>query len=147
MSLGGMPYHYVKDRHGDQVALPCTERNLSQAKTQATIGRGYMPVISVKGRDEVRLGSFQALNGETVLGFWSDVPPPKSAAPVDRAPVSAPEAETAVEGSADGADADLDALLASFGDDFGSSAPAETPAPAEDEEEMDADLAALLASL
>jgi hypothetical protein len=52
-----------------------------------------------------------------------------------------------VEGSADSADADLDALLASFGDDFGSSVSAETPAPAADEEEMDADLAALLASL
>ncbi|MBC7479911.1 MAG: type VI secretion system contractile sheath large subunit, partial [Pseudorhodobacter sp.] len=24
MSLGGMPFHYVKDRYGDQVALPCT---------------------------------------------------------------------------------------------------------------------------
>ncbi len=151
MSLGGMPYHYVKDRHGDQVALPCTERNLSQARTQATIGRGYMPVISVKGRDEVRLGSFQALNGETILGFWSDVPPPKPRAPVERAaakaPVAAPVQPAAAEAPVESIDADLDALLASFGDDFGSSEPAKDEAPAATEEDMDADLAALLASL
>ena len=150
MSLGGMPYHYVKDRYGDQVALPCTERNLTQAKTQATIGRGYMPVISVKGRDEVRLGSFQALNGGTILGYWTDVPPPKAKEAV------AQEVDAAADdGSSDTAtgsgDADLDALLAGFGDDFGSSSAETTEESSDDaapaEDEMDADLAALLASL
>jgi pilus assembly protein FimV len=145
MSLGGMPFHYVRDRYGDQVALPCTERNLTQAKTQATIGRGYMPVISVKGRDEVRLGSFQGLNGETILGFWSDVPPPK--------PKSEPVAEEDSSDAKDSASSDdLDALLADFAADFGSSddAAEETQDDAEPDdsnEEMDADLAALLASL
>ena len=155
MTLGGMPYHYVKDRHGDQVALPCTERNLSQAKTHATIGRGYMPVMSVKGRDEVRLGTFNALNGETVLGFWSDVPPPTPRPPVGRAtakPAAAPMEVAAPEAVAEAAvaslDDDLDALLASFGDDFGSSEPtAAEAAPPAAEDDMDADLAALLASL
>lgn len=149
MSLGEMPYHYVKDRHGDQVALPCTERNLTQAKTQATIGRGYMPVISVKGRDEVRLGSFQGLNGKTILGFWSDVPaiPVRAKAePAKAAPAVA--AAATEEAPAAAIDADLEALLASFGDDFGSTpAAAEEAAAAPAEEEMDADLAALLASL
>lgn len=157
MSLGGMPYHYVKDRYGDQVALPCTERNLTQAKTQATVGRGYMPVISVKGRDEVRLGSFQALNGETVLGFWSDVPPPKpKAAPETASDDSAEEATESDDSSSDGeGDADLDALLSGFGDDFGSSSEeasdessdGDSEEEAGSDEEMDADLAALLASL
>ncbi len=148
MSLGGMPYHYVKDRYGDQVALPCTERNLTQAKTQATIGRGYMPVISVKGRDEVRLGSFQALNGGTILGFWSDVPPPKPRAPVERAAKVAVEvAAVDAAAAADSVDADLDALLASFGDDFGSAEPVTDAASAGAQEDVDADLAALLASL
>ena len=156
MSLGGMPYHYVKDRYGDQVALPCTERNLTQAKTQATIGRGYMPVISVKGRDEVRLGSFQALNGKTVLGFWSDVPamPPRpKSEPAKAAPAVTPAAAPAAAEAAEppvALDADLEALLASFGDDFGSTpavAPQAEAAAPPAEEEMDADLAALLASL
>ncbi|MBI1172550.1 hypothetical protein GC209_14220 [bacterium] len=171
MTLGGMPYHYVKDRFGDQVALPCTERNLTQAKTQATIARGYMPVVSVKGRDEVRLGSFQGLNGKTILGFWADVPamaprpkpapaaagaaaaPASGAAPAGAAAPAGPAEETAAAAPAEALDAELEALLASFGDDFGSAAPAaaaeaapEAP-PAAAEEEMDADLAALLASL
>lgn len=143
MSLGGMPYVYVKDRYGDQVALPCTERNLTQARTQSTIARGYMPVISVKGRDEVRLGSFQSLAGSIMLGPWSDVPPP--------APKPAPEPETededddsAEEDSEGSGDAELDALLAGFD--------AETPdaddsGTEDDDEDMDPELAALLASL
>jgi len=142
MSLGGMPYIYVRDRHGDQVALPCTERNLPQVKTQATIVRGYMPVISVKGRDEVRLGSFQSLAGATILGPWSDVPPPQPKAAAK--PVS--DDDTDYESTADSGseDLDLDALLAGFD--------SETPEPEEfsgevEETEMDADLAALLASL
>lgn len=154
MSLGGMPYHYVKDRYGDQVALPCTERNLTQAKTQAAIGRGYMPVISVKGRDEVRLGSFAALGGGTILGFWSDVPALSPSVKADK-PRAAAKLEEPVAGEADAAalpdamDDELAALLAGFGDDFGSAPAAEEPAAEEPaaEEEMDADLAALLASL
>lgn len=139
MSLGGMPYHYVKDRYGDQVALPCTERNLTQTRTQAAIARGLMPVVSVKGRDEVRLASFQSLAGATVLGRWADVPPPEPKA-------SAPRIE--VDQSSDAEDSamddDLAALLAGFD--------TETPDDAEDsaagdDTEMDADLAALLASL
>ena len=150
MSLGGMPYHYVKDRYGDQVALPCTERNLTQAKTQATVARGYMPVISVKGRDEVRLGSFNALNGAPVLGFWTDVPPPAPAPEPEPVAVMAEDESQDETASEDTGDADLDALLASFGADFGSSETVEeaSDAPASgDEDEMDAELAALLASL
>lgn len=146
MSLGGMPYHYVKDRHGDQVALPCTERNLTQAKTQATIARGYMPVISVKGRDEVRLGSFNAVNGAPVLGFWADVPEPRPRA----APAFAGAASEVVAEATDQADTSLDDLLASFGDDFGSTDTSSDDSAASDaggEDEMDAELAALLASL
>ena len=151
MSLGEMPYIYVKDRYGDQVALPCTERNLTQARTQSAVARGLMPVVSVKGRDEVRLASFQSLAGSTVLGPWSDVPPPK---PKEEAPRPATEEEVSEDTASDdgdggddaGGDAmddDLAALLAGF----------DTETPEEDsdseaeDEEMDADLAALLASL
>ena len=63
MSLGDIPYHFVTDRYGDQVALPCTERNLTLDKVETVLGRGYLPVISIKGRDDIRLGSFQSLAG------------------------------------------------------------------------------------
>ncbi len=72
MSLNEMPYHIVKDKFGDQVALPCTERNMSLAKHEHTIQRGFMPVISVKGRDEIRLGSFNSVAGSEIKGPWSD---------------------------------------------------------------------------
>ncbi|NBZ88826.1 type VI secretion system contractile sheath domain-containing protein [Stagnihabitans tardus] len=153
MSLGGMPYHYVKDRWGDQVALPCTERNLTQAKTQAALARGYIPVISVKGRDEVRLGSFNALNGAPIQGYWAGMPPPQPKEEVkpsfDEASEDSASEETADEGTGD---SELDDLLAGFGADFGSS---DDESSSEDdsseesggEDEMDAELAALLASL
>ena len=142
MSLGAMPYHYVKDRYGDQVALPCTERNLTQVRTQSAIARGLMPVVSVKGRDEVRLASFQSLAGATVLGPWSDVPPPRPKPEPERAELVEDEDSGGSEASAaEAMDDDLAALLAGFD--------SETP-DAEgdgDTDEMDADLAALLASL
>lgn len=144
MSLGGMTCIHVKDRHGGQVALPCTERNLPQVKTQATIARGYVPVISVKGRDEVRLGSFQSLAGATILGPWADVPPPKPK--VAPEPVAEDDTDPGPDAGEDSGsdDLDLDALLASFDTET----PEEDEAVAELEEtEMDADLAALLASL
>jgi hypothetical protein len=142
MSLGGMPYIYVKDRHGDQVALPCTERNLTQAKTQATIQRGYMPVISVKGRDELRLGSFLSLAGATILGPWADIPPPAPKAEPEPEPED--EAETEAEGTGDD---DLDALLASFDSETPDSDDSDTDSDDGDDGEMDPELAALLASL
>ncbi|WP_342773961.1 type VI secretion system contractile sheath domain-containing protein [Arenibacterium halophilum] len=128
MSLGGIPYHFVTDRHGDQVQLPCTERNLTEKTVEAVMARGLMPVVSIRGRDEIRLASFQALGGGTVLGPWSDVPPPPPTAPK----VTAPEPDDAELAS------DLDDLLAGFDD--------ATPAPA-DPGDVDAELAALLDGL
>ena len=144
MSLGEMPYHYVKDRYGDQVALPCTERNLTQTRTQAAVARGLMPVVSVKGRDEVRLASFQSLAGSTVLGSWTDVPPPKPKEAPSREEIVSDDMSSDDMASDSAGDDDLAALLAGFDtetpDDSDDSAAA-------DDDEMDADLAALLASL
>jgi pilus assembly protein FimV len=156
MSLGEIPFIYFKDKYGDQVALPCTERNLTQAKSSTVLARGYMPVVSIKGRDEIRLASFQSLAGNTVLGPWSDAPPPRAkaapaapaamAAAVKDSPEEAPAAAAAEEAESD--DFDLDALLAGFGDDTPSGESDDASASADgDEDEMDAELAALLADL
>ena len=152
MSLGEIPFHYVKDQHGDQIALPCTERNLTQAKTQAAIGRGLMPVISVKGRDEVRLGSFQSLAGGIVLGPWAGVsmPAPKPehvpAAASDASDDSSSDDSSSDSSSSDAMDDDLAALLAGFDDDSGGGDD-DAAADPSDDEEMDPELAALLAGL
>ncbi|MVO18688.1 type VI secretion system contractile sheath domain-containing protein, partial [Parasedimentitalea huanghaiensis] len=142
MSLGEIPFHYVNDRYGDQVALPCTERNINLDKIALAQERGFMAVSSVKGRDEIRLTSFASLAGGEILGPWTGVPAPKPSPP-DPKPVASVDAE---EDDKDdlglddldlgGDDGDLDDLLAGFGDDDG-----------DDDGDMDEDLAALLDDL
>ena len=144
MSLGDIPYHYVLDRFGDQVALPCTERNLTLDKVETVLGRGYLPVISIKGRDEVRLGSFQSLAGGNILGPWTGVAPPPPSPPKPPKPA----AETAGGDDEDddvfgGDDDDMDDLLAGFDlDSFGDDDETDS-----DDDDIDDDLAALLADL
>ena len=71
MSLGDLPLHYMTDQHGDQVALPCTERLLNTRTAAEVVARGFMPVLSIKGRNEVRQGSFQSLGGSDLAGPWA----------------------------------------------------------------------------
>lgn len=158
MSLGGMPYHYVTDRHGDQVALPCTERNIDLDKIAAANERGFMAISAVKGRDELRLTSFQSVAGGEILGPWTGMPAPEPSPP-DPREASGPASVRASDDTAgdqgadefdlgdlelDGQDAetnelgDLDDLLASFEDDNDDAA---------ENGDMDAELAALLNDL
>ena len=73
LTLGEMPYHYVTDSDGDQVALPCTDRLLTERMASWVTGRGIMPVLSLRGRPEIRLGGFAALAGGTLAGPWHTV--------------------------------------------------------------------------
>lgn len=154
--IGDMPYYVYAAPDGAQVALPCTERLYSERQASQAVSYHVMPVVSLKGRPEVRLAGVCSVAGTPLAGFWGPVslsgaPPPPvveevpettAAAPddvpdeaADAAPVEAASDEAAPEPSAE-AD-DLDALLASL------SAPTDAPA----EGEAEADLAALLASL
>lgn len=140
MSLGDMPYHFVLDRYGDQVALPCTERNLTLDKVETVLGRGYLPVVSIKGRDDIRLASFQSLGGGEILGPWSGVQPPPPSAPTP--PKAEPEAADGNDNDAAGDDDDLDDLLSGFDLDAD-----DNDEDIDNDEDMDAELAALLADL
>jgi type VI secretion system protein ImpC len=168
MTAGDMPYYFYEDRDGDQVALPCTERLVSVDLASHVAAQGFMPVISIKGKPEVRLGSFQSLAGKPLAGPWAPVviaPPAAAAEPVAAAPAPvpapppseatapsaaelpaaiepapAPEAPTAEQAAeAAAVDAELDSLLASLGGPSDAAPDAEV--------EMDPDLAALLADL
>lgn len=159
MALGDLPFFYVNDRYGDQVALPCTERNLTSDPAQATLTRGYMPVLWIKGRNEIRLGSFRSLGGNTIAGPWeAAVPAPRKApgAPTLEAEIPAPaggadaadddtslddllaDLEDDASTGGDDDDMSLDDLLAGFDDDDSGSS---------DDDDMDPDLAALLEGL
>jgi pilus assembly protein FimV len=141
MTLGEMPFHYVTDRYGDQVALPCTERNLTTTRMEGVVARGFMPLVSLRGRDQIRLASFQSIGGGEILGPWSSETlvrtTPSQPAPTLTAVLPASATLSDADG-AGAADDDLDALLAGFGND--------APTPS-DPEAMDPELAALLEGL
>jgi type VI secretion system ImpC/EvpB family protein/type VI secretion system ImpB/VipA family protein len=161
MSAGDMPYFVFEDAEGEQVALPCTERLLSVDLAAHVSGQRFMPILGIKGRPEVRLGSFQSLTGKPLAGPWAPLTiapsaapaapaaaPTPAPAPAQEAPPPAPAAEQpapaapAAEAAPAAADAELDALLASLG-----SGPETPAAPAGGEEQLDPGLAALLADL
>lgn len=96
----------VFDRHGNQIALPCSETLVTLDGHRMAVQRGDMPVMAVKGRGELRLGSFNAFSGGALQGAGSDQMSP--------VPALAP----APSSSSQEADAmtDLDDLLAGFDD-------------------------------
>ncbi len=173
MSVGDMPYYFYVDDDGDQTALPCTERLMNERVAARISSERFMPLLSIKGRPEVRLGSFLSLAGCPVVGRWplpAGASPPKppdedgaakpkkkkklKQKPAEDDAASAPE-EAASEGSeakaAEGepaeatGDPELDALLASLSDDTKTDeTPSEGEAAADGEPEMDPELAALL---
>jgi hypothetical protein len=127
-----------------------------EATAAHVISQHFMPVLCIRGRPEIRLGSFQSLGGATLAGPWSPVAvgPDKAvagtaeAAPTaDVMPVEAFEAQATTE-----AENELDALLAGLNAP-GDTAAAEAAAPASGEPEAppaggtEDDLDALLAGL
>ncbi len=175
MSLNDMPFHYMTDQYGDQVALPCTERLLSVSGAAEVVARGFMPVLSVQGQNIVKLGSFQAVGGGELLGIWAGAAAKdmKSGAAQMEASVGmsaaaprkpAPAAEDAEDADLDSAfesddldldldlgdddDLDLDLDLGDDGDDGMDDLLAGFGDDDEGEDgDMDADLAALLGDL
>lgn len=151
-AVGDMPYHYYTDEHGDQVALPCTNRLLSEKSMGWVTTQGFIPVLSVRGAPEARIGGFIGLTGKALAGPWSDpasLPKPEAEAS-GKAAVESPEDEEDTgtddaDDSSDDGDDDLDALLASLEDDDDDSGSDDSTD--DDDEEMDPELAALLAEL
>ena len=148
MGVGDIAYYVYIAEDGEQTALPCTERLYSERQATAVDAYGVMPLVSLRGRPELRLASFLSLAGTPLAGLWApvDVTPKASPAPTPPPPVAepapAPAAPVEAEAPAaeDEASADLDALLAGL-----NAEPPAAEAPAPDAAE--ADLDALLASL
>jgi type VI secretion system protein ImpC len=165
MSAGDIPYYFYVDDDGDQTALPCTERLMNERAAARVSSEHFIPLLSIKGRPEVRLGSFTSLSGSPIIGRWlppaGSMPAPKAKEPEAEKPkkkkakpqpvedAAAAEPEVASDGSAAATegtgDAELDSLLASLKDDTPvEEAPAEGTAEGEEEVAMDPELAALL---
>ena len=165
-----LPVYVYVDQDGDQMALPCTERLFTEKAAAQVASVGVIPVVSLRGRPEVRVVSFNAVSGKPIAGRWApvDLSPPSApaepaaateapAADLDDSPAEAP----AVEPAAD----DPGPVLAGYDDDPAAQPEAEPEPAAEDDldsllaslnaeaeppasaEETEADLDALLASL
>jgi hypothetical protein len=154
MGVGEMPYFVYAGADGDQVALPCTERLYTEREAVQVAAYRVMPLLSLRGRPEVRLGGFTSLAGGTLAGFWAptETTPTQAVAAAASDVASEPDrsepetpaaaAEPADPGIAAGATDDLDAMLA------GLSAPAPVAADTADATGGEVDeLDALLAGL
>ena len=164
MGVGDIAYYVYVDPVGDQIALPCTERLYSERQAVAVANYGVMPLLSLRGRPELRLGGFSpvagtTLAGTTLAGFWGAVvvtPPAPRGAAASASPAVAPEPDAPEPKAAQpepetaSTDDDLDAMLAAMNEpeppEAVSEAPSEPPPAAAPDAETD-DLDALLASL
>jgi type VI secretion system protein ImpC len=139
-TVGDLPVYVYHDADGDQIALPCAERMYSERQAVQVTSTGVNPVLSIRGRPEIRMGGFASLASGTLAGRWAPVvvtpPAPASVnppvAPTPAASVSAavrpannaapdaavappaPVTPAAAAGQSPEAGADLDALLASL---------------------------------
>jgi type VI secretion system ImpB/VipA family protein len=151
LDLPGMAMHVVRDEDDDTVSV-LAEAWLSKPGAENLLNLGLMPLLSVRGRDQMSFLGIHALSappkGERtspLLGRWGqkgNIQLPKTgAAP---SPQSAPAAASpAAEPAADESEMDpeLAALMAEI------NAPAAAEPEPEPEPEMDPELAALLADL
>jgi type VI secretion system protein ImpC len=151
MSIGDLPFYYMVDSHGDQIALPCTERLINSDKATQLAQYGICAVMAYKGQPEVRLAGLDALSGEALELKMTGKLAPQVAVMAKATPAAA-KAEAPAETEDDSAiadmsqdvaetddssDSDLDDLLAGFDDDDSS---------ASDDDAGDSDLDDLLAS-
>jgi type VI secretion system protein ImpC len=58
--LMGIPIH-IYESDGEKHVTPCAETILTERAMEVLIGRGLMPVLSIKGRDSVRVPRFQSI--------------------------------------------------------------------------------------
>ncbi len=146
MTLDDMPFYCYTDAYGDQAALPCTERVVTERVALQLVSEGFLPVLSIKGQPEVRLGSFASLGGPMLAGPWA--PLEIDLVAEDDGGVESGDADVLDESNdssddveEDESDDELEALLA------GLDAEDEENEDEENEDEMDPGLAALLADL
>ena len=58
-TIEGLPLHVYKD-DGESVLKPCAEVLLTEEAAALLLERGFMPLVSIKGSDRVRLLRFQS---------------------------------------------------------------------------------------
>jgi len=119
LSIGDLPFHYVVDGDGDQVALPTTERLFNLAGAEKLRRVGIDALMAHKGQPELRIAGLDAVNGDAIAltglpkpaarmsfsaslqGKMADAEKPAKAAKDKPAAKAADDDETADAGSED----------------------------------------------
>ncbi|MCH5373236.1 MAG: type VI secretion system contractile sheath large subunit [Planctomycetes bacterium] len=70
MTVDDMPFYWYRDEDGDQVAVPCTRIALTESRAETAASQGLMPLLAIRGRNEVHLGVLQSLAGTPLAGPW-----------------------------------------------------------------------------
>ena len=70
--IDGLPLH-VYEQNGESVLKPCAEALLTIEAAERILDCGLMPLVSLKGRDAVRLARFQSIADppRALVGPWS----------------------------------------------------------------------------
>ena len=58
--IQNLPLH-VDQRDGDSRAKPCAEVLLTEDAVERLIEEGFLPLVSFKNRDHIRIGRFQSI--------------------------------------------------------------------------------------
>jgi type VI secretion system protein ImpC len=69
--IDGLPLHVYKE-DGESRAKPCAETLLTFRAAEIILEKGLMPLLSIQGRDSVRLGRFQSIRNPLtpLAGRW-----------------------------------------------------------------------------
>lgn len=66
LSIGDLPFHYVVDGDGDQIALPTTERLVNLAAAEMLRRVGIDALMAHKGQPELRIAGLDTVNGDSI---------------------------------------------------------------------------------
>jgi len=115
LSIGDLPFYYMVDEHGDQIALPCTERLINTDKATQLSQFGICAVMAYKGQPNVRFAGLTSINGVPLEMQVSGKPAEPQVSLQASAAVAAGAAPAA---AAAGSDDDLDLDLGDDDDDL-----------------------------
>ena len=59
-----LPFHYAVDRHGDQIALPCTDAWVGTDAATHLAAYGLVALVGHRGLPQVQLAPLQTLGGQ-----------------------------------------------------------------------------------
>ena len=177
LSVGDLPFHYVVDGDGDQVALPTTERLVNLAAAEMLRRVGIDALMAHKGQPELRIAGLDTVAGAplpalpgmakpasrmsfstSLQGKMADPDaPPRGGAGKKKAATADDDEEAADSGSDSSSsddgdssssdDTNLDDLLASLGDDNSGSDASSETASEEEAPPEDAEMDPDLAEL